>query len=128
MTIHEELADFRSGHPGCHAVVFADLSTGMVLAHSTENKTTQEKLDALCDTARKCLNAPFGEALAGAMDADPQGKPQLAWHRDAEGLYCLIRAVHPAAEALCCLVKKDVSIERLSYDARAVLDRIVTEG
>lgn len=126
MTIGEELARLRSAHLGCHSVLFADLSTGMVLAASTAQKTAQEKLDFLCQQARACFLVSGTE---GSADAPPLPfVPITVWRADANGLYCFVKAPAPAQEALCIAASADVALDCLCADAGKLLALIAAEG
>lgn len=128
MTISDELAEFRAGFPGCRAVAFADLSTGMVLASSTSEKTTQEWLDALCERAQACLTGAETLDFAAAFGNDKTTQPTLAWQAGPDGLHCYVKLPHPAAEAMCCVMSMDVPLDKLSTDAAYLLTRLASEG
>lgn len=127
MTISEELANLRTGQPGCDAVVFADLSTGMVLAASTAERTTQEKLDALCNEARAYLTGSRVVTLSSKNDPESDLAPDAAWLADADGLRCFLLAPAPAKEAMCLVLSDAEILETFSAHARQVLLRITAE-
>lgn len=128
VTISEELAEFRAGFPGCFTVAFADLSTGMVLASSTSEKTTQERLDALCERATTCLSSAETAGFVVAFGRDRTCQPTLAWQAELGRVHCFIKLPHPAAEALCCVASMDVPLDKLSTDAAYLLTRLASEG
>ncbi len=128
VTISEELAKFRAGFPGCRTVAFADLSTGMVLASDTSEKTTQERLDALCKRAMACLTNPETADFASAFGLDASAQPTLAWQAEPNEMHCFVKLPNPAAEALCCVASLDVAIDKLSTDAAYLLTRLASEG
>ena len=128
VTISEELAAFRAGHPGCLVVAFADFSTGMVLASDTAERTTHEKLDALCDAGAACLDDArtlhFADAFAGLACR----RPQQVWLVDAHGLKGFFRLEAPASEALCLAVDRAADVGVLGAQALRLLQRIAAEG
>jgi hypothetical protein len=128
VTICKELEDLRTGHPGCQSVILADLSTGMVLASSTAEKTTQEKLDDVCRRARDCLGSQsLSPAPTGLSDRDEE-VATLAWHFDGAAVRCYIKAPAPAEEALCLVASPDAPLHDLCHEARQILLRITAEG
>ena len=127
VTIGKELADLRAGYPGCHSVIFADLSTGMVLASSTAEKTTQEKLDALCKAARQSLMGAETCALFALVSENNAVNPTVAWHADCHGANCYIKLPAPAGEAICIETDADMPLDRLCEDALNLLSRIAGE-
>lgn len=128
VTMSEELAAFRNRMPGCSVVTFADLSTGMVLASSTAQKTAQERLDALCEAARDALTGEISKQIAQHFAADATEAPHVAVQADAERITCFVRAAFPAQEALCCIVSARTPVDVLVKEAQSVLERWVVEG
>ncbi|MEM9576640.1 MAG: hypothetical protein AAF999_06470 [Pseudomonadota bacterium] len=124
MTIVKELAALRAGYPGCLAIVFADLTTSMVLASNTAEKTTQEKLDALCEAAQECLLGAEAAGLSGLLEDAGAATPTMVWRAVPDGMRCYLKLPAPAGEALCIALRHDVPIDRLSADAAALLSRI----
>lgn len=128
MKISDELATLRSGFPACAAVVFADLSTGMVLASDTVERTTQEKLDELCVEARDCLLGCGGKTTdVDGADMLPN-PPDIAWIADEDGIRCFFLAPPPAAEALCIVMTKCCALENVTQRAREFLARVAGEN
>lgn len=121
----EELAALRDRVPGCSVVAFADLSTGMVLASSTAEKTTQERLDALCAAGRDMLK---GDAARHMAEGFCEAAPRVAIHACAGNLNCFIQAPRPAEEALCCVVSPQTPLSELLDAAALLLQRTVSEG
>ena len=124
VTIGKELADLRAGYPGCHAVVFADLSTGMVLASGTTEKTTQERLDALCQAGHFCLTGSTTCVMNEGLLVDGGQLPKIAWQADRFGTRCFVKVPDPAAEALCIVASDDTPLDHLTADAIELLSRI----
>lgn len=127
VTIGKELAELRAGYPGCNAVVFADLSTGMVLASDTQEKTTQERLDALCEAAHACLMGRDSVNFCAPFFSQTRSAPCICWQSDASGVRCFVKLPEPAGEALCLVASPDENLEHLSKDAVSLLSRIAAE-
>lgn len=128
VTISEELAAFREEFPGCVAVAFADLSTGMVLASSTEHKTAQEKMDQLCDTGCTSLLGKDSARVGNLFGAPECRGPSIAWHADSDGLRCFIKAAAPCDEAICLVLSPNVAPAGICDGAARLLHRIAPEG
>lgn len=105
-------------------VVFADLSTGMVLAADTAERTTQEKLDAMCSAARFSLLGPSAQIAGKFLSSD---MPDYALVPDLSELQLFIRAAHPAQEALCVVAPIDVECDAVLAQARDLLSRVTAE-
>lgn len=126
--ISEELAAFRDRVPGCQVVLFADFSTGMVLASSTAEKTTQEKLDALCMQGRAALNDPLALSLAAICDDTDGTAADFAMCADDLSVSCYLRAPAPAQEALCFSIDAPTLSDQVFEDASSLLRRISMES
>ena len=64
----DDLAQFRAQFPDCELAVLADLPTATVLAWDSPIKQPQERLDALCDTARDIFadaGSPYALMVTG---------------------------------------------------------------
>ena len=128
MTIGDELMAFRDRFPDCVVVAFADLSTGMVLAASTEEKTTQEKLDALCEGAFGHLVGRASMAVATELGAGEAPWPRSLVTATETSLACLLHAHPPAQEALCLILRDYETLDRVLQDAGEMLDRIAADA
>lgn len=128
VTMSEELATLRDRVPGCSIVAFADLSTGMVLASSTAEKTTQERLDALCANGREALLGAVAQSLAAEFGAGSDSRLHVAIRAGGGSLACFVLAPQPAQEALCCVVSTYAPLDTLIAAATALLERTTTEG
>lgn len=125
--ISEQLAAFRERVPGCFVVVFADLSTGMVLASSSAEKMPQEKLDALCMDACDALKGVQTAAVAEAVFDKEMPAPDVAVQTAGETIKCFVRPPEHVEEALCfTLVGAGVSKEVIE-DASAAIRRFSSE-
>lgn len=119
---------FRDRFPDCVVVAFADLSTGMVLAASTEEKTTQEKLDALCEEAFGHLVGSASMAVATEFGSGDAPWPRSLIIASERCLSCLLHAHPPAQEALCLILRDHEALEHVLKDAGALLDRIAADA
>lgn len=127
VTISEELLAFRQRVAGCYVVAFADLSTGMVLASSTSEKVTQEKLDQLCAAGFDALVGPKAACVAQQVGASASAGPHMAVVATDLGVECFVRSCHPAQEALCFRVSERVHLDALFNEAFVLLERLVGE-
>lgn len=128
MTINEELIAFRSQFPDCSVMIFADLSTGLVLAASTAVKTTQEKLDALCVEGCDLLMGQQARAVSAGFSTVGQSGIDVAVCADLAGVKCFVRAPLPAHEMFCFVLGGNTAVEALLSDARGLLAHLVAEG
>lgn len=128
VTIREELLAFRQRVDGCHVVAFADLSTGMVLASSTSEKVTQEKLDALCAAGFDALVGPKAICIVQHVGTSANTGPKVAAVATDAGIECFVRTCHPAQEALCFRVSEQVDIAALIKEASLLLEHLAGDG
>ena len=128
VTIGEELMAFRDRFPDCVVVAFADLSTGMVLAASTQEKTTQEKLDALCEDAFAHLVGSASRAVATELGLGDAPWPRSLVTATETCLTCLLHAHPPAREALCLILRDYETLDCVLRDAGQLLDRIAADA
>lgn len=127
MAVRDRLDDLRSGFPGCSIVAFADLSTGMVFAASTREKTTQEKLDALCAKARSALSGPISARLADQVFQDGDA-PSQAVIFDTASMVCFLRSDTAANEALCLVCDHPAPVAAMMARGAEVLATLSAEG
>ena len=126
--ISDELTALRDRFAGCTIVAFADLSTGMVFAADTENKTTQEKLDALCAAGKAALLGQTPLAVTSAFTPNHTEAPQIAIVANENGVQCFVRALAPAHEALCFVLNESISLEYLISEACNFLAQFSSEA
>lgn len=127
VTIREELDVLRNRFAGCEIVAFADLSTGMVLASSTENKLAQEKLDALCADGSVALSGTAAKAVTNGSGRTEPAVVNLAMCSKGTRISCFVRAPEPAEEALCFVFRPDSALDDVPRSAKEVLARIASE-
>lgn len=125
--ISEELSAFRERVPGCSVVLFADLSTGMVLASNSAEKMTQEKLDALCMDACETLSNVQAVAVAEAAFDREMPEPDVAFRADGRLIQCFVRLPGEVEEALCIALAEAAVPEELVDEASGTLRRILSE-
>lgn len=120
MDILEHLNAIRQDVPACEAVVLADLTTRVILCVSAEDRPPQERLDALCDTAIRLLDSDTSRLMARAGQIPPLEGMTLS----AGGVEVFLRTPTLPDEALCCLCRPDVDVERLMEQAHGRLAEI----
>lgn len=97
MNISETLDALRQSRTSVEAATYLDLSSGTVLYASTAVRQPQERLDALCSTAK----AMFDEASEGAAEAISFGPTEAL-------VFC--RADHSASEIVGLVCAPDVDV------------------
>jgi hypothetical protein len=116
----------RDEVPGCEALAFADLSTGLVLCASSGRKKPQEWFDQMCQAAIELLDGEFARRASGLIAGDgATGARQAIQIVDRE-LRLFLRSEAVPNEALCCICATDVSVDHLAERARALLREIST--
>ena len=124
MTIADHLEGLRADMPSCAIVAYADLSTGLVLAASTAEKTSQERLDQLCACASDTLHGSLYETVANTVMNRRKDKVDYAMNLTASVIEVYVGAQNDCDEALCLVCAPDVDIDDLVDRAKAVLSRI----
>lgn len=112
------LKSLTEAHPGCRTVVFADLSTRMVLVSESRRPLHREALQAL---------ALRGRALLTAVDSDPidpETACDAAFAVHADELAVFLRVPGAPGDALCCLCDPDIALDAFVADARGCLDAL----
>lgn len=121
MDVKAALEAMREDVEGCDLVMFADLSTQMVLAAASAGRRPQEELDALCGIARETLDGPVAEGAApmagGAM-------PEQAAALTPIDARVFIRSAAAPQEVLICLCTPDADLEAVLEKGRMTLDLI----
>jgi hypothetical protein len=125
--ISEELYAFRERIPGCSVVLFADLSTGMVLASNSAEKIPQEKLDALCLDACDALKSVEAAAVAEVAFGCQGAEPDVAFRTDGRLVKCFVRLPGQVEEALCFIVSGPAVSENSVEEASVAIRRILSE-
>lgn len=126
MNVAERLNEFRDEVPGCEAIAFADISTGLVLCASSGRKMPQEWFDRMCQTAAKLLDGAFARQASGLKsDGGADGAREAIQLIEGE-FRLFLRSEAVPNEALCCVCATDVSVDLLVGRARALLREIST--
>lgn len=126
MSVADRLNGLRDEVPGCEALAFADISTGLVLCASSEQKKPQEWFDQICQAAMELLDGEFARQASGLISADgTTGARQAIQMVDGE-LRLFLRSESAPNEALCCVCATDVSVDDLAERARVLLREINT--
>lgn len=127
MAVQDRLDRLRARFPGCSVVAFADLSTGMIFAASTREKMAQERLDALCDTARAFLCGALAQSVArDVLQSSDETMHAVAF--DAGSLTCVIRSQASPAEVLCCVCDPGTPIAEVIAQGAGVLADLCEEA
>ena len=117
--MREKLDSLRTRFTGCSIVAFADLSTGLVFAASTREKTDQERLDALCHEARDVLCGPVAKTMAETGFPSRQ-EPMHAVSFGAGRLSLFVRTLSQPQEALCFVCDPNTSVtEMIEFSSSA---------
>ena len=118
------LSDLRGAFPECRVVLFADISAGLALATSAEQRPSQEHLDALCTSARAAFEA--GHRVPEALGAEEPMLDIVA--ADARRLLVITRSETQPDDALICECSHAVDVAGLMSRARADLAEIADAG
>jgi hypothetical protein len=113
MGIADQLNALRRDFPACRLVTFADLSSGLVLFSSSDQRVPQDDLDALCDRAREVFGGSVGNAAAVLIG----GPVQQVVLSDSEGLIVLVRSPSEPTEAIVSHCSSDVDISAFTLRA-----------
>ena len=113
----EQLNSFRTAVPGCRIATFADLSSGLVLFTSPDTRVPQERLDALCDAARKLLLNDLPSGLATALGSEVMS----AIVPEDDDLLVFVRSANDPCEAILCDCSANVDVHAVVSGAAAAL-------
>ncbi|MGC3937439.1 hypothetical protein ACOTTU_06495 [Roseobacter sp. EG26] len=127
LSVKDRLDSFRDRFAGCSVVVFADVSTGMVLSASSRERTTQEKLDDLCRRAASRLAAGAHAGVSNRFFGANGLTPSLI-EFDAAQRFCIVRSNHADEEALCFLHDGPEPVSEMLAVASELLSDIGAEG
>lgn len=126
MKIGDRLEDFRTRFSECTIVAFADVSTRMVLAASTQSKTTQEALDRLCQRAVDRLNSEDASSIALALS---EASPQITYALELANpaVECYVRSPLSEEEVVCLHLTHIQDIRAMAAAAQDMLRKIGME-
>lgn len=125
--IAASLDGLRSSFAGCTAIAFADISTGLVLSTSAAARQPQETYDALCARAMEIFDGDGQEIVSAAFPGSSGQPMDEALYLSGQSVQVFLRSRSDATEALCCICRPEIDIDRFATKARAVLDS-VAEG
>lgn len=108
MSIPEQLDALRRDSADVETATYLDLGSGTVLYASTSVRQPQERLDALCSTARLL----FDEAADGSAEAVSFGPTEAL-------VFC--RSESSPGEAVCLVCAPDVDLGAVLGAAQRVL-------
>lgn len=97
MNVAQRLDALRSAHNEIDTATYVDMGSGTVLCSSARIEAPQERLDALCATAKQCLNGPMGHADEAIV------------MKATEVVFCARSQTNPS-EALCVVCAPGVSV------------------
>lgn len=115
--VTETLDILHDQFPGCQTLAFADLSTQMVLVTNSSGTDSRETLDALCAEAALA----FGTAGVPALGTCAT---HTIFVSTADQLHIYLRDTKEPGDALCCLCRHDIALDRFVIAARACLEQI----
>ncbi|MEO1178965.1 MAG: hypothetical protein AAFV87_17935 [Pseudomonadota bacterium] len=122
ISFSDELHALRERLEGCRLVAYADLSTRMVLQVSAEPKPRREEIDALCDLAAQCLDAP---SLRAFFEDEA---PYTALLTAGDEVQFFVRSLSDPADALILIIKEPVEQSVVWKAAQDLLDPERTDG
>lgn len=125
MDVTKELDAVRTEVSGCDLVAFADLSSGMVLCTSADQRPAQEDLEALCDAATASLDGELAGGASAMVEADGDINIAMTFHPGAAHVF--LRSQSERNEALCCVCAANVDIAKIVDCGRSALNRIVAQ-
>jgi hypothetical protein len=126
MKITEQLDGLRSQHPSCRIAAFADLSTGMVLAATSDVKTSQERLDALSANAKHALRGSLAQTVTGTMMNRSSDRTGYVMQICSSSVELFVEAPRDNDEALCLVCSSEADFDGLVSHARELLASIET--
>ena len=105
MTVVERLEALTKAQADVDTATYVDMRSGTVLCSSSGGEQPQEQLDALCETAKSCLDSPVGQSDEAII------------MKSTEVIYCLRSAANPV-EALCLVCAPAVPVAEAAAWAR----------
>lgn len=118
MGLSTELEQIRTGTLGCEAIVFGDISAGIVLAAAASPGRRQEDHDALFAQAVQDLTGP-GAALGSALSGSRLCATLML---SASGARLSVPAEAAGTDALCAATTLSSPLPTLVQQLRQVVD------
>lgn len=129
MSIADAMDALRSDVPGCSMVVYADLSSRLVLGTSTTGTAGQEELDALAKAAQLALNGAVAESASAVWEErNPGAAAETAMLLTGAEARVFLRSPGESPETLICVCAPDTDLNLVVDCGRDALDRILGEG
>ena len=122
--IVDQFDKFRTEFSDCVAVVFLDIASGTVLCVSTETKTPQERLDALCAVGAELLDGDTAQSFCKVLDGSDNGTMQEGVFTSPSEICLFLRSDQDPMEALAFVCDAKVVIDDLVKNARKLLNQI----
>lgn len=116
MDISESLDALRGKFPECMTVAFADISTGMVLASSSQDHLNQEHLDALCTTAADMLSGETAQRIATVFVGNEAIQQAVIFEKLEVGVF--LKSVYSPSDALCCACGTGIDLVEFLHHAK----------
>lgn len=127
MSLKEDLEKFRAGHPGIEDLVYADLTSQMVLFASSLGVRPQEVYDSHLKRALSLLpKGGSASVLAGAIGADPGDA--LLVDADGSAVRLIVRAAANADECLILGCAPGAELSAIAAAAAKALTRFAAAG
>lgn len=118
----DSLKALSDSHAACRTVVFADLTTRMVLLSESRTVLHREAQQALAMRGGRLLSVMDGDV------PDPETAWDTAYSIGPDEIAIFLRVPDAPTDALCCLCAPDIDLESFAADARGCLNRLVGVG
>lgn len=126
MDITAELDAMRADLRGCALVAYTDLTSQLILSTSAASKPVQEEMNALSKAAHLALEGGFAEGAAPSWGGTPPVETAVLMTGSEARLF--LRSPSNPDEALVCVCAADTDLDAAVTEARAVLQRIASQG
>lgn len=124
MTVTALLDDLRARVPGCSLVVFGDLFSQITLCVSSQHKTPQEQLDALCVAAGTLLDGPVAHSVTSTLGMPDNTAFSQSVLLSPTSLQIFLRSPFEESDILCCELALTADAEHATAQARNTLQLI----
>lgn len=116
MDIVDHLEQINSEFEDVRVVLFADLSTQLVLADEMKKETGQEHLDEICNQAAVAFKNPFTNSKDTLIE-----KPSEVIVMNDDGILVSLRPTYNSATAICLSCGYNIDIDSVLVRARKAL-------
>lgn len=128
MSVAKQLDDFVASIPHSCVVVFADLSTGLVLAAASDQAQAQERIDALALSAKRDWKSHEAQAAHRFFADCGFDRPEYVLSSDAETTTLSVSAPDIGDEGLCISVTDADAAVDLGGEAEHLLTSLLTSS